>query len=330
MTDGQTPVVEAVGLGKDYKTPKPKSLFQHTLTHAVRDVSFSVAPGETFGLVGESGCGKSTVAKLLMGLERPSAGEVVFRGKRLAALGQGELRRLRPRFQMVFQDSGSSLNSRKRVEDILAQPMLYHGIRTRKDVRARVDELMEMVGLPRSAKERYPHEFSGGQRQRVCIARALSLEPELIVLDEPVSALDVSVQAQIMNLLRDLQKELGMSYVFIGHGLGAVHYMSDRIAVMYMGQIVETGPSEEIFARPAHPYTKALLDAAPIADYALRNRKRVMLRGEAAACGREDGCLFRPRCPYATGDCVCQKLSGGPDGRQTVCLRALEEGGARA
>ena len=290
---GETPVMEVRGLKKHYKA-----------TRAVDGVDFQLYPGETFGVVGESGCGKSTIAKLMMGLETPAEGEVYFRGERIDQLPEGKKKRIRPRFQMVFQDSGSSLNPRKRVLDILSEPMLYHRIVDKKQVQTRVEELLRQVGLPKEAKDRYPHEFSGGQRQRICIAKALSLNPELIILDEPVSALDVSVQAQILNLLKDLQEKLGLTYLFIGHGLGAVHYISHRIAVMYMGKIVETGEADEVFNHPAHPYTQALLDAAPIADYDLRDRERIALRGEAGGSVPAEGCPFRARCPRARAECA--------------------------
>lgn len=316
-------LLQASHLSKHYVSREDAGLLQRRTVEAVRDVSFQVRKGETFGLVGESGCGKSTVARLLMGLEKPSSGRVFAFGQDLSALSPRALRRLRPKFQMVFQDSGSSLNGRKTVSDILRGPMLYHRVRDRHTVEARISELLDMVGLPQSAGNRYPHEFSGGQRQRICIAKALSLEPELIVLDEPVSALDVSVQAQILNLLRDLQEELGLSYLFIGHGLGAVHYISHRIGVMYLGSLVETGPSDAVFQSPAHPYTKALLDASPVADYALRDRPRIVLRGEAASA-QQDDCAFRGRCPYAEDACRCaEELRPVAPGRFAVCDRAM-------
>jgi len=310
--NGETPVMEVRGLKKHYKA-----------TRAVDGVDFQLRPGETFGVVGESGCGKSTIAKLMMGLETPTAGEVYFRGERVDQLPEGKKREMRPRFQMVFQDSGSSLNPRKRVMDILSEPMLYHRVVDRKHVQERVEELLHQVGLPKEAKNRYPHEFSGGQRQRICIAKALSLNPELIILDEPVSALDVSVQAQILNLLKDLQEKLGLTYLFIGHGLGAVHYISHRIAVMYMGKIVETGEADEVFEHPAHPYTQALLDAAPIADYDLRGRERTLLRGEAGGAVPPDGCPFRERCPRARAECASVSCAltavHGNEAHRTAC-----------
>ena len=324
-----TPVLAAKNLQKAFPSEGEHHLFHRRMNAAVSDVSFEIYPGETLGLVGESGCGKSTVAKLLMGLEKLDAGEVYLEGQRIDQLSPGRLRPLRPRFQMVFQDSGSSLNPRKRVVDILREPMLYHGVAKPATVQGRIDELLEQVGLPKEMKHRYPHEFSGGQRQRICIARALSLEPKVIVLDEPVSALDVSVQAQILNLLRDLQAEMHQTYLFIGHGLGAVRYISHRIGVMYMGRLVECGDAEELFAHPAHPYTKALLDAVPVADYALRNRPRITLAGEVGEVPSSmKGCPFAPRCPMATSACLENMPEllpfGGMPGRTVACLRAGE------
>lgn len=318
------PVIELRNVTKRYRVSGENSLFGKTFA-AVQEVSLRVLPGETFGIVGESGCGKTTLVRLMMCLDRPTEGEVWFRGQRIDDLSEARRRKLRPRFQMVFQDSGSSLNPRKRVEDILREPMRYHINRDVKWADQRVDALMEMVGLPLEMKKRYPHEFSGGQRQRVCIARALSLDPDVLVLDEPVSALDVSVQAQILNLLRDLQEKLGLTYVFIGHGLGAVHYMSHRIAVMYMGRVVETGPSDTLFDRPAHPYTRALLDAAPVADDTLRDRKRVQMAGEIEAAADPLSCPLLPRCPFSRENCRGDgRVLREADGRLTACARMLE------
>ena len=296
------PLLELRNLSKSF--PVPGGVFHKRQFPAVTDVSLSIQPGETFGIVGESGCGKTTVARLIMGLEKPTAGEVWFRGQRLDHLSEDKRRPLRPKIQMVFQDSGSSLNPRKRVADILAEPMLYHGVVEKSQADARVEELLRQVGLPAELKDRYPHEFSGGQRQRICIARALSLNPELVVLDEPVSALDVSVQAQILNLLKDLQAELGLTYIFIGHGLAAVRYVSRRMAVMYMGRVVEMGDADELFDHPAHPYTRALMDAAPVADYALRGRHRLTIAGEVGRETPDGGCPFRFRCPFAAERCA--------------------------
>ena len=325
MSEKKRPLLEVRRVSKDFRAAGEARLFAKTFP-ALRDVSFSVYPGETFGIVGESGCGKSTVARLIMCLDKPTAGEIWFRGERIDALPERARRKLRPRFQTVFQDSGSSLNPRKRVADILAEPMGYHrGEGNQKSAR-RVDELLDMVGLPADMKNRYPHEFSGGQRQRVCIARALSLNPDLIVLDEPVSALDVSVQAQILNLLRDLQRQLNLTYVFIGHGLGAVRYISHRIAVMYMGRVVEEGASEELFDRPAHPYTRALLDAAPVADYSLRGRPRTALKGEIDQRPPAGACPLYHRCPRAEESCLFFAGAMGEiaPGHKSVCARAWE------
>ena len=321
------PILEARKLSKDYKITGENSLFAKTFP-AVRDVSFAVYPGETFGVVGESGCGKSTVARLLMCLEKPTAGEVYFQGQRVDDLPEAQRRKLRPRFQMVFQDSGSSLNPRKRVGDILREPMGYHHISNAKEIETRVEELLSLVGLPADMKNRYPHEFSGGQRQRICIAKALSLNPDVIVLDEPVSALDVSVQAQILNLLRDLQEKLNLTYIFIGHGLGAVHYISTRIAVMYRGRVVEMGGSDALFDHPAHPYTRALLDAAPVADYALRGRNRVSLEGEMDEEPPAGACTLYNRCPYRDEKCLRFEENmtavSGDESHCSVCHRAWE------
>ncbi len=297
------PILTVCGLRKTFAAQGENSLLHRQRMTAVDGVSFDLYPGETFGLVGESGCGKSTVAKLLMGLEKPDSGEITLEGKRLDNLRERQLRPLRIKMQMVFQDSGASLNPRKRVGDILREPMLYHGIAKREDVDSRIEKLLSQVGLAPEMRERYPHEFSGGQRQRICIARALSLEPRILVLDEPVSALDVSVQAQILNLLRDLQAELGLAYLFIGHGLGAVRYISHRIGVMYRGRLVECGEAEALFAAPAHPYTQALIDAAPVADYSMRDRPRVTLLGELSEDVPAGGCPFAPRCPRVTEAC---------------------------
>lgn len=326
MCEEHSVLLEARHLTKRYRDSGGANPFRPAVTQAVQDVSLSLRQGETFGIVGESGCGKSTVARLLTRLERPTAGEIYFHGQRIDNLPEGALRPLRPKLQMVFQDSGSSLNPRKRVVDIIKEPMLYHRAVAPRDADARIAELLTLVGLSPDMARRYPHEFSGGQRQRICIARALSLSPELIVLDEPVSALDVSVQAQILNLLRDLQAQLKLTYLFIGHGLGAVRYVSHRIAVMYMGAIVESGDAEALFDRPAHPYTRALLDAAPVADYSLRQRQRVVLSGEVDA-PHPGGCPLYGRCPHADAGCraaspALRPVPGEPD-RLAACTRAL-------
>ena len=322
-------VLETRGLCKNFRVSGENSLIARTFP-AVCDVNLTIRRGETFGIVGESGCGKSTVAKLMMCIEKPTAGEIWFEGQRIDTLSEQKRRALRPKFQMVFQDSGASLNPRKTVGAQLCAPMLRHKIVAPGDAAARARELLDTVGLPAAMYGRYPHELSGGQRQRVCIARALSLNPDLVVLDEPVSALDVSVQAQILNLLRDLQARLGLTCVFIGHGLGAVHYISHRIAVMYMGRVIETGDSEELFNHPAHPYTRALLDAAPSSDPLLRDRARVALVGEVGEAVPAGACSLFPRCPVATEACLrfenrMTEVPGRP-GHLSACLRGMDKG----
>lgn len=250
--------------------PVKGGIIAHTtgFVKAVDGVSLRIRQGETLGLVGESGSGKSTVGRLLVGLEKPTSGTISYRERKLTDMAEHprELRDMRTKLQMVFQDPYSSLNPRKHIYEILAQPMLYHGISTKSSVRQDVGRLLDMVGLPQTVLGRYPHEFSGGQRQRIGIAKALSLNPEFLVCDEPVSALDVSIQAQILNLLKSLQRELGLTMLFIAHGLGAVHYMSDQIAVMHDGRIAEYGEADRVFSHPEHPYTQMLLAAEPIPD----------------------------------------------------------------
>ncbi|MBO5899073.1 MAG: ATP-binding cassette domain-containing protein [Clostridia bacterium] len=303
--------------------------------HAVDCVSFTVHRGETLGLVGESGCGKTTVARQIVALERPTAGQVLFDGTDISTLRERELRALRPRIQMVFQDNDSSLNPRRRVRELLCAPMLYHGLVDRKDGAAlerRLGELMDMVELPREALDRYPHQFSGGQRQRIGIAKALSLAPQLLVCDEPVSALDVSIQAQILQLLRSLQRDLGLSMLFIGHGLPTVRYISDRVAVMYMGQLVELAPSDALFDRPLHPYTRALCNAVPLADPTARDFTAHVLGGEVGSnMTPPTGCRFHPRCPVARECCKDMSLNVSlhtvEDGHSVACPYAQERGG---
>ena len=275
--------------------------------HAVDDVTFSLSEGETLGLVGESGCGKTTLSRALMRLIDATHGAIRFRGDDITGAGRKAMEPLRREMQMVFQDPFASLNPRKRVGQIIGAPLRLHGVR-KDQVEPRVRELLERVGLAPEHLNRYPHEFSGGQRQRIGVARALALEPRLIVLDEPVSALDVSVQAQIINLLDDLQDEMGLTYLFVAHDLSVVRHVSDRIAVMYLGKLMEVSPAEELYTKPIHPYTSALLAAVPIPDpRENRARERIVVSGEPPnPIEPPSGCVFHPRCPRATE--ICQRV----------------------
>jgi oligopeptide/dipeptide ABC transporter ATP-binding protein len=293
---------------------------------AVDDVSLWINEGETLGLVGESGCGKSTLARAIARLYRPTSGEILFRGQDLVTLEGEPLRQARRQIQMIFQDPYSSLNPRMTVEKIVSEPLRNFG--ETLDLSGRLRDLLATVGLDASSLHRYPHEFSGGQRQRIGIARALALRPALVVADEPLSALDVSIQAQILNLLRDLQARLRLSYLFISHDLSVVSVLSRRVAVMYLGEIVESGPTAALFAQPQHPYTEALLSAVPVPDPATeRRRARIILSGDVPSpVHRPSGCPFHPRCPYAFDRCRAEKppLKEYSPGRLTAC-HLLEE-----
>ena len=314
--------------------PVKGGIISHTTgyIHAVDDVSFSIDAGTTLGLVGESGCGKSTIGRQVVRLETPTDGSIRFDGLELTRARPRQLAQVRTQLQMVFQDNYSSLNPKKHIFQILSDPMVYHGLISRREAEAEVDRLLDLVGMPKRAKNRYPHEFSGGQRQRIAIAKALSLRPRLIVCDEPVSALDVSIQAQILNLFRQLQQELGLAYLFIGHGLGAVNYVSDRIAVMYLGQLVEIAEAKELFRNPVHPYTRALCDAVPVPDPDVRGETGITLSGEVSSRIQPgQGCRFRPRCPFACPECdgytgALEPIAPGSDHLST-CRRGQKEEG---
>ncbi|WP_230498158.1 ABC transporter ATP-binding protein [Pseudoneobacillus rhizosphaerae] len=274
-----------------------------TKVRAVDGLNFDVYQGETLGIVGESGCGKSTTGQLILGLLDATEGNIYFQNRDLAVLSQEELRKARRDLQVIFQDPYSSLNPRMTVEELIGEPLVVHKLASGKKLREEVIELMKLVGLGEHQLKRFPHEFSGGQRQRIGIARALALKPKVIVCDEAVSALDVSIQAQILNLLKKLQRELGLTYVFIAHGLPAVRHISDRIGVMYLGRMVELSDRDEIFEKPLHPYTQALLDSVPIPDPKLR-KEHQLIEGEIPnPSNPPSGCHFHPRCPYATDRC---------------------------
>lgn len=304
MTQARQPLLSVTHLKRHFPLATPLLGGPRRAVQAVDGVSFDVLTGETLGLVGESGCGKSTTARLLLGLIRPDAGSILFDGVDLATLERARWKPIRRKLQMIFQDPSASLNPRMTVGAILSEVMQIHGLGANSQARqARVIELLEQVGLKAEHSTRYPHQFSGGQRQRIGIARALAVEPRLIVCDEPVSALDVSVQAQIVNLLEDLRARLGLSLLFVAHDLSVVEHLSDRVAVMYLGRIVEIGPTQAIYRSPAHPYTEALLDAAPVADPE-RRRQRTLLQGDVPSpVDPPKGCRFHTRCPMRQPEC---------------------------
>jgi peptide/nickel transport system ATP-binding protein len=297
------PLIEVTNLKKYF--PIRAGLLQRVVGHvrAVDDVSFAINPGETFGLVGESGCGKTTLGRVMLRLQEATEGKINFEGKDLLALKGNDLREIRREMQIIFQDPFGSLNPRFTVGDIISEPLRVHGVARGAQAAEKVAELLKVVGLDPSWRNRWPHEFSGGQRQRVGIARALALNPKFIVCDEAVSALDVSVQSQVINLLSDLQEQLGLTYLFIAHGLNVVRHISDRIGVMYLGKLVEVAETDELFAHPAHPYSGALLSAAPMPN-PHRKRERIVLTGEVPSpANPPSGCRFHTRCPFVQQRC---------------------------
>ncbi len=296
---------------------------------AVDDVNLVIRKGETLGIVGESGCGKSTFARLILRLIDSTEGEIFFKGQDLAKMSQEEVRKVRNQMQMVFQDPYASLNPRMKVGNILSEPYIIHGICSEKEAKKKAAELLEIVGLGADSMTKFPHEFSGGQRQRICIARALAVNPDIIVCDECVSALDVSIQAQIINLLVQLQKDLGMALVFISHDLRVVRHISTNVAVMYLGQMVEYGPKKEIFANPSHPYTRALMSAVPVPNPEIE-KKRIVLKGEIPSpIDKPAGCSFCTRCEYADETCRTQMPPRYLVGDQHIC-RCTKVGGVLA
>jgi oligopeptide transport system ATP-binding protein len=323
-------VVEVHGV-KMYFPVTSGIIFQRKVADikAVDDVTFDVKRGETLGLVGESGCGKTTLGRVVLMLYKPTAGRVLFNGKDLTTMKAGDLRRMRRHMQMIFQDPYASLNPRMTVGSIIAEPMIIHGLaKNRKERQEKVHELMRVVGLNPYYANRYPHEFSGGQRQRIGIARALAVQPDFIVCDEPVSALDVSIQAQIINLLEDLQEQFGLTYLFIAHDLSVVRHISDRVAVMYLGKLMELADRQELYENPLHPYTKALLSAVPIPDPAVESRReRIILTGDVPSpMNPPSGCVFHTRCPIAIDECKQQvpewrNVGSGATEHWVACIR---------
>ncbi len=322
MIEMERATTDTIILAKDLKKyfPVRGGVFSRVVdyVHAVDGVSIDIKKGETFGLVGESGCGKTTFGRTLMRLIEPDGGRIVFNGEDITKIKGKDLAEIRREMQIVFQDPFSSLNPRMTIKKIVGEPLLLNGIKG-KDLRERVIDLLALVGLNEEHMNRYPHEFSGGQRQRLCIARAIATNPKFIVLDEPTSALDVSVQAQILNLLIDLQNRLGMGYLMISHDLSVVRHISQRVAVMYLGKIVEKGKTEEIFENPLHPYTKALLSAVPVPDPD-RKRNRILLTGDVPSpVNPPSGCRFHPRCPYVKEICKEKEPELKGDERSVAC-----------
>ncbi|WP_164215283.1 dipeptide ABC transporter ATP-binding protein [Virgibacillus sp. YIM 98842] len=315
-----TPLVEVKNIKKYFPVKKGILGLKKSYVKAVDDVSFTIHKGETLGLVGESGCGKSTTGRLIMSLLDATEGQIYFEGNEITTLSDNEIRKARRDFQMIFQDPYASLNPRMMVKDIINEPLIVHGFEPKERMK-RVKELLEVVGLNAYHADRYPHQFSGGQRQRIGIARALAVSPKLIIADEPVSALDVSIQSQILNLLKDLQNSFDLTYLFIAHDLSVVEHISDRVGVMYLGKIVEIADKKTLYKDPQHPYTKSLLSAVPIPDPKLK-RERIILKGDIPSpASPPSGCTFHTRCPLATEVCKKEvpKLRETSDGHYVSC-----------
>ncbi len=321
MTEKEVPLVTVSDLAVYF--PVRTGVFSRVTgqVHAVDGLSFEIPKGKTLSLVGESGSGKTTAGRAILHLLKPTRGRVVFNGVDLETLDRGELRSLRKEMQLIFQDPYGSLNPRMTVYSVLAEALRKHKLVTKDKLRARVNELLGLVGLPPEAADRYPNEFSGGQRQRIGVARALAVEPELIVADEPISALDVSIQAQILNLLSDLQDQLGLTYLFIAHDLSVVHHISDFVAVMYLGRIVEIGTTDDIFDRPVHPYTKALLSAVPVPDPESTHERQILEGDIPSPLTPPSGCHFHPRCPDCEAVCKTEtpRLIALSDSHRASC-----------
>ncbi|MDQ0254759.1 peptide/nickel transport system ATP-binding protein [Evansella vedderi] len=324
------PLLEIKGLKKYFDLSSGLFNKEKKFLKAVDGISLEVYPGETLGIVGESGCGKSTTGNVILRLLEATEGQIIFDGKDLSKLSKKEMREKRKDIQMIFQDPFSSLNPRMKVFDIIAEPLRSHKVAAGKELKNRVYELMEVVGISKSFANRYPHEFSGGQRQRIGIARALALKPKLIVCDEPVSALDVSIQSQILNLLSKLQKEFQLTYIFIAHGLPAIKHISDRVAVMYLGKIVELATKDQLFDSPMHPYTEGLLSSVPVPDPQIRDSKeRIILEGDLPSPANPPlGCRFHTRCAYADDKCKTEEpqLVEERDGHFVMCHYPLLQG----
>lgn len=318
-------ILEVINLKKYFSIASSGLFDKSSALKAVDDVSFSIRRGETLGLVGESGCGKSTVGRTILRLYEPTSGRIIFDGQEITRASGSELRNIRRKMQMIFQDPYASLNPRMTVSDIIGEPLDIHGLARGEERKDRIHELLRLVGLNTEHATRYSHEFSGGQRQRIGVARALAVEPEFIICDEPISALDVSIQAQVINMLEELQENLGLTYLFIAHDLAMVKHISDRVAVMYLGKIVEIADSKELFANPLHPYTRALLSAIPVPDPEVsRTRKRIILEGDVPSpIDPPSGCRFRTRCPEAKEICAEQEPEMKGDSRHQVACHLV-------